>query len=158
MADFRRPRPRSRASANQRCQRLPLGPDGRDGIRPMCVDACRAQVLVEDYTGSTTSAEQQAAILRALSAYNPGSAVAGLRTCVPPALASARKVIPRLRPALWPYTAVDSFRLGSRKAQESTSDSGAWTSPLSVSGGARAFPPGCGRKAPSRGPAIQASW
>jgi len=64
-----------------------------------------AQVLLEDYSGGATSAEQQAAILRALSAYNTGSPVAGLRTYVPFALASARKVIPALRlPGVMPYT------------------------------------------------------
>lgn len=56
-----------------------------------------AQILLEDYKGGTTLAEQQASILRALSAYNTGSPVAGLRTYAPLVLASARKAIPALR-------------------------------------------------------------
>jgi type IV secretion system protein VirB1 len=37
-----------------------------------------AQVLLEGYSGGSTSVEQQAAIRRALSAYNTGSQTAGL--------------------------------------------------------------------------------
>jgi type IV secretion system protein VirB1 len=63
-----------------------------------------AQVLLEDYSGGATAAEEQAAILHALSAYKTGSPVAGLRTYVPLALTSARKVIPALRlPGVMPY-------------------------------------------------------
>jgi type IV secretion system protein VirB1 len=56
-----------------------------------------AQVLLEDYSGGSTSDEQQAAILHALSAYNTGSPVAGLQTYTPLVLAAAHKVIPALR-------------------------------------------------------------
>jgi type IV secretion system protein VirB1 len=65
-----------------------------------------AQVLLEDYSGGATSAEQQAAILHALSAYNTGSLVAGLHAYAPLVLAAAQKVIPALRvPGIASYAA-----------------------------------------------------
>jgi len=63
-----------------------------------------AQILLENYSGGSSSAEQQSAILHSFSAYNTGSPVGGLRTYVPLVLASAQKVIPALRlPGLMPY-------------------------------------------------------
>lgn len=57
-----------------------------------------AQILLEDYRGGATSADQQAAIRRALSAYNTGSQTAGLRTYTPQVIAvAAHEVIPALR-------------------------------------------------------------
>jgi type IV secretion system protein VirB1 len=53
-----------------------------------------AQVLLEDYSCGATSAEQQTAILHALSAYNTDSPVAGLHAYAPLVLAAAQKVIP----------------------------------------------------------------
>jgi type IV secretion system protein VirB1 len=56
------------------------------------------QILLEDYSGGSTFVEQQAAIRRALSAYNTGSPTAGLRTYTPHVIAvAAHEVIPALR-------------------------------------------------------------
>lgn len=63
-----------------------------------------AQILLENYSGGSAPAAQQTAILQALSAYNTGSPVAGLRTYAQLVLASAQKVIPALRIAgIAPY-------------------------------------------------------
>jgi len=58
-----------------------------------------AQILADGYRGGATTAAQQAALLRALSAYNTGSPTAGLRTYAPLVLAAARRVVPALRVA-----------------------------------------------------------
>jgi type IV secretion system protein VirB1 len=70
-----------------------------------CASMCAgAQALLEDYSGGATSAKQQTAILRALSAYNTGSPVAGLHAYAPLVLTAAQKVIPALRlPGVVPY-------------------------------------------------------
>lgn len=74
-------------------------------------DACAsmragAQILVEGYRGGAATAEQQVAILRALSEYNTGSPVAGLGTYAHAVLAAAHEVIPALRLAgVQPYDA-----------------------------------------------------
>jgi type IV secretion system protein VirB1 len=56
-----------------------------------------SRVLLAGYDGGTTTAEQQAAILRSLSRYNTGNAMAGLHSYVPLVLAAAEKTIPALR-------------------------------------------------------------
>jgi type IV secretion system protein VirB1 len=55
-----------------------------------------AQILLDGYQSGASAAAQRAAILRAFSAYNTGSPIAGLRTYVPTLLASAQKIIPAL--------------------------------------------------------------
>lgn len=120
-----------------------------------------AQVLLENYSGGATSGEQQTAILRALSAYNTGSAVAGLHAYAPLVLAAAQKVIPALRlpgvalyaapaaatppsparscePDQWHYSADDNCRIDAgwhfsagQNAAVSPADATASTRPIS---------------------------
>jgi hypothetical protein len=83
-----------------------------------------AQVLLEHYGGGSTSAEQQAAIFHALSAYNTGSPVAGLQTNAPVVLATAQKVIPALRlSGVAPYMPPAAL---SPSSSASSCESGGW--------------------------------
>lgn len=75
----------------------------RTAFDPCASIQAEAKVLLAAYAGGTTDAARQAALLRALSAYNTGSPTAGAGY-VQEVLASARKIIPALRLAgVGPY-------------------------------------------------------